>query len=137
MKYRVKILFKILLILSLSILVVCIIFFMKNQSNTIKNDAVVSSKQSKNKTKSKENNTSKSDRSNIPKENGDSEKGKPNEGKTLYFNTVNEAEDTINQHRATCPYGGEPFYPGLVYWNISLQVRSQNYMVGSSFKRWL
>lgn len=47
MKYRVKILFKILLILSLSILVVCIIFFMKNQSNTIKNDAVVSSKQSK------------------------------------------------------------------------------------------
>ena len=40
---------------------------------------------------------------------------KPNAGKTLYFNTVNEAEDAINQHRANCPYEGEPFYPGLVY----------------------
>ncbi|MBB1124422.1 hypothetical protein [Limosilactobacillus albertensis] len=40
---------------------------------------------------------------------------KPNAGKVLKFNSVEEAEAAIKQHEATCSYGAEPFYPGLVY----------------------
>ncbi|MFR0539618.1 hypothetical protein ACLUYF_08485 [Limosilactobacillus reuteri subsp. suis] len=43
------------------------------------------------------------------------QKDKSNAGKVIKLNSVEEAEATIKQHEATCPYGHEPFYPGLVY----------------------
>lgn len=43
------------------------------------------------------------------------QKNKSNAGKVIKLNSVEEAETTIKQHEATCPYGHEPFYPGLVY----------------------
>ena len=43
------------------------------------------------------------------------QKNKSNAGKVIKLNSVEEAEATIKQHEATCPYGHEPFYPGLVY----------------------
>ena len=43
------------------------------------------------------------------------QKDKPNAGKVIKLNSVEETEATIKQHETTCPYGHEPFYPGLVY----------------------
>lgn len=78
-------------------------------------NSVVSSSKKKNQASSKDKHSDAVSESDvIIAKNADGHK-RPNEGKTLYFNTVEEAEAAINQHAATCPYGRGQAYTGLVY----------------------
>lgn len=112
-----KLIFKTILILLLIVLIACLSIFIYKQASPVKDNKVTSSGSTRHHRKKDnvKNNTTNS-KGEVKGSNSNSVKeGRPNAGKTLYFNTVNEAEDAINQHRANCPYKGEPFYPGLVY----------------------
>lgn len=110
-----------LILISLGITAVCLVAFAgirSNQHHAKHNYAESSKTNTTKKSSSKATELSKSD-----SEKGNSKsnqfaanpKDRPNAGKIIKLNSVEAAETTIKEHEATCPYGNEPFYPGLVY----------------------
>ncbi|WP_260240950.1 hypothetical protein [Limosilactobacillus reuteri] len=110
-----------LILISLGITAVCLVAFAgirSNQHHAKHNYAETSKTNAKKKSSSE---TIKSSESDSEKENSESNqlsenhKDRPNAGKIIKLDSVEAAETTIKEHEATCPYGHEPFYPGLVY----------------------
>lgn len=109
------------ILISLGITAVCLVAFAgirSNQHHSKYNYAESS------KTNAKKKSSSETIESNeIDSEKGNNEsnqlsenhKDRPNAGKIIKLDSVEAAETTIKEHKATCSYGNEPFYPGLVY----------------------
>ncbi|WP_225417037.1 hypothetical protein [Limosilactobacillus reuteri] len=114
-----------IILISLGITVVGLVTFVgisANQDHATKHSNYAGSSKVSNNSKSS-NNTAKSNKitdnklapSSSASYQFSEQKDKPNAGKVIKLNSVEEAEATIKQHEATCSYDNEPFYPGLVY----------------------
>lgn len=110
-----------LILISLGITAVCLVAFTgirSNQHHSKYNYAESSKTNAKKKSSSEtiEPNEIDSEKGNNESNQlSENHKDRPNAGKIIKLDSVEAAETTIKEHKATCSYGNEPFYPGLVY----------------------
>lgn len=112
-----------IVLILLGITAVCLVAFAGIRSNQHhskqKNIYTESSKASDvKKSSSKTTVSSENEQGELSSESGqlsEKHKDRPNAGKIIKLDSVEAVETTIKEHEATCSYGNEPFYPGLVY----------------------